>query len=64
MASWSERNGMTLSAAYGCVSCAELPDRSITELARLADTRMYEAKALYYQNSGRDRRRYIPDARH
>ena len=63
MASWSERNGMTLSAAYGCVSRAELPDHSITELARLADKRMYEAKASYYQSRGRDRRRYMPNAR-
>ena len=57
MKSWSDENGMTLSTAYGCACQAEMPDSNITELARTADKKMYEAKASYYQNSGRDRRR-------
>ena len=56
MASWSERNGMPLSASYGYVCHAEYPDRGVTELAKLADKRMYAAKARYYQANGADRR--------
>lgn len=58
MAAWSERNGMRLSTSYGCVCRAELPDSGITDLARAADKRMYEAKTRYYQEKGMDRRRY------
>ena len=63
MAAWSEQNGMTLTTAYGCASHAEYPNADITGLARMADRRMYEAKAAYYHDSGRDRRRYIPAGR-
>ena len=58
MKSWSERNGMPLSASYGYVCHAEYPDRGVTELAKLADERMYAAKARYYQANGANRRRY------
>ena len=30
---------------------------SITDVRRTADRRMYDAKALYYKNHGKDRRR-------
>ena len=63
MGSWSEQNGMKLSTSYGYVCRTEFPDADIAELARVADKRMYEAKARYYQNDGRDRRRYAADAK-
>lgn len=56
MAQWSEHNGLTLSAAYGCVCCGDHPS-GITDIRRMADRKMYEAKALHYRESGRDRRR-------
>ncbi|MDO4989407.1 MAG: GGDEF domain-containing protein [Eubacteriales bacterium] len=61
MADWFEKNMMTLSAAVGSVCRAEFPGKSITELARMADRRMYEAKALHYQKNGKDRRRFFHD---
>lgn len=57
MKEWSDQNHLALSTAYGFASSAEHPG-SITELAKLADQRMYEAKARYYHLSGNDRRRY------
>lgn len=57
MRTWSEDNALPLSAACGCVCCAEFPDGSITDVRRTADRRMYDAKALYYKNHGKDRRR-------
>ena len=42
--------------SYGCVNASEYSDYSITELGKEADKRMYTAKALYYQENGRDRR--------
>ncbi|MBO4548343.1 MAG: hypothetical protein J5758_03925, partial [Abditibacteriota bacterium] len=55
-------NGLPLSTSIGCACSDELPeDRSVTELARMADKRMYLAKARYYRESGNDRRKYTPD---
>ena len=54
---WSEQNGMTLSTAYGYACYSELSDESEAVLARVADKRMYDAKARYYQSGGADRRR-------
>jgi diguanylate cyclase (GGDEF)-like protein len=54
---WSERHGRTLSTACGYVRAAEAPDKSMVELAKLADQRMYEAKAEYYHVNGKDRRK-------
>ena len=58
LASWSDPSGVTLSASFGHASYTEFPDAGIIELARTADTRMYEAKARYYQRIGKDRRRH------
>lgn len=55
---WSRDNGVTLSASCGVAGSFEYPYYSITELARVADERMYEEKRRYYQSSGMDRRRY------
>ncbi len=53
---WSEKNGVPLSAACGYVRASDYPGKSMAELAKLADQRMYAAKAEYYRTSGRDRR--------
>lgn len=58
MEAWSKSNDMTLTAACGFVRHAEYPEMNVTELARVADERMYTSKARYYQESGRERRRY------
>lgn len=58
MESWSDANRMALTAAFGSACHVEFPDVDIVELARLAEQRMYQAKALYYQENGRDRRTY------
>ena len=58
MAAWSEQNGLALTTALGYACWSEHPQADINELARIADQKMYEAKAEYYRKSGRDRRRY------
>lgn len=45
-----------VSLSLGVASRAEHPDASIEALEKLADTSMYEDKARYYRESGRDRR--------
>lgn len=45
------------SVSYGYVRAGEYPDKSIEELIRVADERMYWRKSQYYKTSGRDRRR-------
>ena len=59
MKAWSKHNDMTLTAACGHVCRDECPDSSIREIARMADERMYAAKARYYQTSGMDRRKNV-----
>ena len=56
--SWSENSNLTLSTAYGYARHSEYPDDDPSKLAKVADERMYVAKARYYQESGHDRRRY------
>ena len=54
---WSEENVLQLSASYGCACRSELTDEpTILALARMADGRMYQAKAEYYQKNGYVRR--------
>ena len=59
MKAWSKHNDMNLTAACGHVCRAECPDSGIREIARMADERMYAAKARYYRASGMDRRKYV-----
>lgn len=59
--SWSDDNGLALSTAHGFACRSEYPDENISKLARVADKRMYRNKALYYQESGKDRRRHLDD---
>ncbi len=57
-AEWSDRHEHKLAIACGFVRAEEFPNEPIFELAKKADTRMYEAKAEYYRKNGIDRRRY------
>jgi len=57
--SWSDESGLSLSTACGYAFRSEYPDEGLAKLARVADKRMYVAKARYYQESGRDRRGYL-----
>lgn len=54
---WSTKNDRQLSLACGVVRAEEFPQQPAVELAKTADTRMYEAKANFYQASDTDRRR-------
>ncbi|MBQ6504172.1 MAG: diguanylate cyclase [Flexilinea sp.] len=58
---WSERNSLELNTAYGYVCRSEFPGSSITEIAKIADERMYVSKSEYYQMTGKDRRSH-PDS--
>ncbi len=55
-ASWHGRLVESLSLSVGYSTHAEQPDARIEELETLADQRMYADKALYYRQSGHDRR--------
>ena len=55
---WSALNDVKLSTAYGYACYSEYPDDGAATLARIADERMYAAKAHYYQSNGIDRRRH------
>jgi len=57
MNGWSDVSGIKLSMSYGYVRSAERPGSNITELAKEADERMYDAKERYYQTKGIARRR-------
>ena len=54
--SWSETNGLVLSASCGYVKSSDHPGLTTYELAKLADNDMYKAKEAYYKLSGNDRR--------
>ncbi len=54
---WSRMHNRELSLSWGCASFHENPELTLDELAKLAEHRMYEAKANYYKSKGIDRRR-------
>ncbi|MCR4617648.1 MAG: sensor domain-containing diguanylate cyclase [Lachnospiraceae bacterium] len=56
MANWKGKKVSSMSVSYGYVSKEEEPTLSVRKLVAIADKRMYEAKSLYYKNSGLDRR--------
>ena len=45
-----------LRISYGYASAGELPGAELNQVLRLADRRLYEAKAMYYSTKGLDRR--------
>lgn len=53
---WKGTLVTSLTLSVGFVTRKECPDLSIVELAKVADKRMYNAKALFYANKGVDRR--------
>ncbi|MBE6910219.1 MAG: GGDEF domain-containing protein [Ruminococcaceae bacterium] len=57
MDAWSEQHQRRLAISCGYVRSTEFPDKTSAELAKIADTRMYQAKDEYYRTSGLDRRR-------
>ena len=54
---WSRTHDRELSLSWGCAGFRENPELTLDELAKLAEHRMYEAKANYYKTKGIDRRR-------
>lgn len=54
---WQGHEVKELAISTGSAAAHEFPSETITELSRIADERMYEAKEAYYVNSGKDRRR-------
>jgi GGDEF domain-containing protein len=60
---WAKENGLPLSTSCGCARADEpSDDPSIDALSQIADRRMYQEKARFYQMSGNDRRRRVSDA--
>lgn len=53
---WEGQFSKSLTLSVGYVTKKECPDLSIIEMSKIADKRMYDAKALYYANKGVDRR--------
>lgn len=53
---WHGEQVKELSISVGYVTKREFPEYPITELAAIADERMYEAKSIYYKKRGVDRR--------
>lgn len=56
VAKWSGKLVDNISVSYGWISKYEKVGASFRELGNIADQRMYQAKAAYYQKSGVDRR--------
>ncbi len=54
--SWSSEHGKPLAMACGCARAEDHAELSVFELAKVADSQMYEAKAKFYRESGIDRR--------
>lgn len=55
-AAWKGSGGMRLQVSVGWACAGNQPAKSCEELIRLADEKMYQAKALFYQETGRERR--------
>ncbi|MBO7703678.1 MAG: GGDEF domain-containing protein [Solobacterium sp.] len=53
---WSGNENKELAVSCGYVSGKEFPSENMSELSRIADERMYEAKEEYYRSSGKARR--------
>lgn len=53
---WRGKQGNTLSVSSGYACREEFPAMPISEMVRIADQRMYTAKANYYKTKGVDRR--------
>ena len=60
--SWSGEKVKELALSLGQTSRKEFPDKTATELAKIADMRMYEDKNEYYRRTGKDRRKVVIQA--
>jgi len=56
VAAWKGPSGVPLRISYGYASAHELPDATLLKISKLADVRLYDAKAEYYRATGHDRR--------
>ena len=54
--SWNIVSGQSLSISYGYATGEEFPNLSLSEMAKIADKRMYSSKARFYADKGVDRR--------
>ncbi len=57
MKTWKDGEKLGLSASLGYASRSDAPDGDVIELAKIADRRMYDAKAGYYLETGKNRRK-------
>jgi len=55
-ASWTGKLVTDLSLSCGYAGMYEFPELTVPQLAKIADTRMYEDKAAFYSRKGLDRR--------
>lgn len=53
---WRGEKVQSLSISCGYAESREFPSETLTELGRISDERMYEAKAEHYRRTGADRR--------
>lgn len=53
---WSNSHNAELSTALGYACCSEYPLADITQLAQVADQKMYANKAHYYEMTGKNKR--------
>ena len=56
LVSWSDLHDRKLAVSCGYVRTSEFPDMTPSEIAKLADERMYIAKDEYYRSTGEERR--------
>lgn len=53
---WGEEHDMKLTVSCGYVTCGEAAGQTATQMAIIADRKMYEAKTRYYRTTGIERR--------
>lgn len=56
VSNWHGKLLPKLSISYGAASVSEFPDKTITDIAKISDKRMYESKEHFYSTIGVDRR--------
>lgn len=58
MENWTGNWVQQLRVSYGGAAAREVPVKDVNHITKLADQRLYQAKALYYSTIGIDRREY------
>lgn len=59
MENWKGSWEQGLRVSYGGASAREVSGGDLAQISKLADSRLYEAKALYYSTKGVDRREHL-----